>query len=182
MEHRGEMLPVPVNVSVPGTKSKGMKKDDQYKIMYAELEKYIGAHCRTEKHLKVLNCLLESRNRPTTDRPPNKEASEWDLANKELDRYNKMTEREKSEFNQKQQRSRSPSPGILAPSAAKKAKSNGSASGLSLLDLWTKSQKENCKNRFSVPFAGMRSVGEKARLYLSLERKEKEFNTSMPME
>ena len=78
-----------------------MKKEDQYKTMYNELEKYINAHCRTEKHAKVLNCLLESRNKPTVDRPPglaSKKESEWDLANKELDSYSRMTEREKSDF------------------------------------------------------------------------------------
>ena len=46
-----------------------MKKDDQYKLMFGELEKFIAVHCRTEKHHKVLDCLLESRNRPASDRP-----------------------------------------------------------------------------------------------------------------
>ena len=69
MENRSEMLPVPVSSSISG-KGKTPKKDDQYKIMYTELEKYINSHCRTDKHAKVLNCLLESRNKPTVDRPP----------------------------------------------------------------------------------------------------------------
>ena len=106
MENRSEMLPVPVSSSISG-KGKTMKKEDQYKTMYNELEKYINAHCRTEKHAKVLNCLLESRNKPTVDRPPglaSKKESEWDLANKELDSYNRMTEREKSDFNQDEEK------------------------------------------------------------------------------
>ena len=173
MEHRGEILPVPVTVS--GGKGKAMKKDDQYKMMYAELEKYMAAHCRTEKHTKVLNCLLESRNRPPTNPPGSArdDKGEWDIAVKELDRYNNMTEREKSEFNEvsDQPSKRSPSPGPLA--TVKKPKTSG---GESLLDLWKKNLKENSQTRFTVPFAGMRSVGEKAKLYLSLERKEKEFS------
>jgi len=178
MENRGEMLPVPVSTSVSG-KGKTMKKDDQYKTMYTELEKYINAHCRTEKHAKVLNCLLESRNKPTVERPQglvsSKRESEWDLANKELDSYNRMTEREKSDFNldeEKQgslKRSRSPSPG-----PTKQIKR--SSSNESLLDLWMKKHKENSSKNFTVPFAGMKSVGEKARLYLSLERKD--FNNA----
>ena len=172
MENRSEMLPVPVSSSISG-KGKTMKKEDQYKTMYNELEKYINAHCRTEKHAKVLNCLLESRNKPTVDRPPglaSKKESEWDLANKELDSYNRMTEREKSDFNQDEEksslkRSRSPSPG-----PTKQIKR--SSSNESLLDIFLKKQKENSNARFTVPFAGMKSVGEKARLYLSLERKD----------
>lgn len=178
MEHRGEMLPVPVT---SGGKGKTMKKDDQYKIMFTELETYIKSHCRTEKHFKVLNCLLESRNRPAAERPPGmKTDNEWELANRELDKYNKMTEREKSDFNQRKsaERSRSPSPSSRPPAAKRVAKSN--KTGESLLDLWMKSQKENSKSRFTVPFVGMRSVGEKARLYLSLERKDKDFNSGGP--
>jgi len=174
MENRGDMLPVPVSTSISG-KGKTMKKDDQYKTMYTELEKYISSHCRSERHSKVLDCLLESRNKPTVDRVQGgfKKDSEWDLANKELDSYSKMTEREKSDFNQDEEKSskrnRSPSPGPTKQ--IKRSNSNES-----LLDIWMKKQKENSSARFTVPFAGMKSVGEKARLYLSLERKD--FNGS----
>jgi len=176
-------LPVPVTASVSGGKGKAMKKDDQYKMMFAELEKYMAAHCRTAKHIKVLNCLLESRNRPPApDRPPpggsmpkRDEKGDWDMTIKELDRYNNMTKREKSDFNgvsadqssSKRGRSTSPGPSI------KKAKSSGN--GEMLLDMWKKNVKEKSQTRFTVPFAGLRLVGEKAKLYLSLERKEKEF-------
>merc|ERR1712008_567179 len=132
----------------------------------------MGSHCRTEKHGKVLNCLLESRNKPTVDRLQgleSKKDSEYDLANKELDSYNSLTEREKSDLNQDEEKSlkrnRSPSPGPTKQ--IKRSNSNES-----LLDLWMKKQKENSNARFTVPFAGMKSVGGKARLYLSLERKD----------
>ena len=47
----------------------------------------------------------------------------------------------------------------------------GIASGTSLLEIWTtRIEKENAKKH--VPFAGERSLGEKAKLYLSLERKD----------
>ena len=67
-EHRGEVLPVPISNISGGGKGKTMKKDDQYKLMFAELEKFIAIHCRTEKHHKVLDCLMESRNKQTSDR------------------------------------------------------------------------------------------------------------------
>ena len=79
-------MPVPVTASVSGGKGKAMKKDDQYKMMFAELEKYMGAHCRTEKHVKALNCLLESRNRPPAAERPQRpdEKGDWDSTIKEL--------------------------------------------------------------------------------------------------
>ena len=48
-------------------------------------------------------------------------------------------------------------------------------SGKSLLEIWTtRIEKENAKKH--VPFAGERSLGEKAKLYLSLERKDNDVN------
>jgi hypothetical protein len=32
-------------------------------MMFAELERFLTAHCRTDRHRKVLDCLLEVRNR-----------------------------------------------------------------------------------------------------------------------
>ena len=160
--------------------------------MFNELEKYITSHCRTENHLKVLNCLLESRNKPPTDKLPSTSASskkpavdektEWDLASKELDHYNKMTEREKAEFNQSEaKRHRSPSPGPnpkrTKVSSNPTLTSSANDSQESLFDMLVKkkrSSKVGGKNYFSVPFVGMKSIGEKARLYLSLDRKSAE--------
>ena len=66
------------------------------------------------------------------------------------------------------------SPTSFGPMVAKKPRLGaGLGMGQSLLDIWTnRIQKENAKKH--VPFAGERSLGEKAKLYLSLERKEKE--------
>jgi hypothetical protein len=186
MEHKGDALPVPMIPTSSGGKAKTLKKDDQYKLMFGELERFVAAHCRTERHHKVLDCLLESRNRPASERPAtaterrDDNKVELDVALRELDRYSAMTEREKADFNavaeasksSRSSRERSPSP---APAVAKRPKIGGGG-GISLLDMWTKSQKENSstKGRHPVPFVGMRSLGEKARLYLSLDRKEKD--------
>ena len=55
----------------------------------------------------------------------------------------------------------------------------GIGNGKSLLDIWTaRIEKENAKKH--VPFAGERSLGEKAKLYLSLERKDNEVVSDRP--
>ena len=55
----------------------------------------------------------------------------------------------------------------------------GTGSGKSLLEIWTtRIEKENAKKH--VPFAGERSLGEKAKLYLSLERKENDGSAERP--
>lgn len=175
MEHRGEILPVPIsNVSGSG-KGKTMKKDDQYKLMFSELEKFIAVHCRSEKHHKVLDCLLESRNRPTSDRPstatPRKDDKvELDVAIRELDRYSNMTDREKSDFNSANDQPTSKGP-VRSFDSERPPVKKQKTSGQSLLDIWTKNSRNSLN---TVPFAGMKSVTEKAKLYLSLERKEKE--------
>ena len=195
MEHRGELLPVPMTASASGGKGKTMKKDEQYRLMFTELEKYITAHCRTENHVKVLNCLLESRNKPqanadrimstTTSKKADMEKNEFDLATKEWESYNKMTEREKAEFNSRNpetKRNRSPSPGpnakrtkvSRASSPAATMHLNSGNANESLYDILMRKNRSKSRNYFSVPFVGMRSVGEKARLYLALDRKSAE--------
>ena len=86
-----------------------------------------------------------------------------------------MTEREKSDFNvpnDQQQPSSKPSRSYVQDQGpASSAKRQKTSSGKSLLDMWTK----NSRNMITpLPFVGMKSVGDKARLYLSLERKDKE--------
>ncbi len=47
-----QVLPVPVQMT-PAGKTKSMKKDEQYRVMFAELEKFLASHSRTDKHSKV---------------------------------------------------------------------------------------------------------------------------------
>ena len=85
--------------------------------MFTELEEYIGAHCRTENHRKVLDFLLEvigKTDRPSIATSRNGAAStnkdsitsvgdrdkvELDVALQQIEKYSAMTEREKSDFN-----------------------------------------------------------------------------------
>ena len=85
--------------------------------MFTELEEYIGAHCRTENHRKVLDFLLEvigktdrisaanSRNGNSSSSSDvnvpveDKDKVELDVALQQLEKYSAMTDREKSDFN-----------------------------------------------------------------------------------
>lgn len=97
---------------IPSVLPKNIKKDDLYKLLWKELEYFIDQHSTTAEHLKVLNCLRELNFRTDTSKEnlssqsvstaPKKFSSimdESDLAWKEYDRYNNMTEKEKNEFN-----------------------------------------------------------------------------------
>ena len=56
METKGEALPMAAqqpNTPGGGSKSKPLKKDDQYRIMFSELEKFLTKHTRSERHIKV---------------------------------------------------------------------------------------------------------------------------------
>ena len=49
---KGDVLPVPTQSGVGG-KTKSMKKEEQYRVMYAELERFLAAHEHSERHAKV---------------------------------------------------------------------------------------------------------------------------------
>lgn len=178
MENKGDPLPVPTVTSVYG-KVKTLKKDEQYKMMFTELEKFLLSHARTDRHNNVLNCLLECRNKPILDRPKgtnNKDDQvEVEVALAEIERYQAMTERERSDFNMSSDgvlRATTESPmspnSASGPPPSKKIKSMFRG-GKSLLDIWTnKVEKEHSK--YHVPFAGTLTFGEKAALYVKLDK------------
>lgn len=164
MENKGEPLPVPpvqiMASNAGGGKSKAVKKDEQYRMMFSELEKFVAAHCRTENHHKVLDCLLEVRN--VSERPPTAVPRPGlvPAANPGVgdDRSSNLP------LQQQQQQQ---------PLSAKRPRMSGGGPGQSLLSMWTsKLQRENSAKH--VPFAGERNLGEKAKLYLSFYLKEKD--------
>lgn len=62
MESKGTPLPMPVL----GTRGKGPKREEQYRILWKELETYIRAYCTTAEHHNILDCLLDCR-KPSPD-------------------------------------------------------------------------------------------------------------------
>ena len=110
--------------------------------------------------------------RPSTA-TPRSEKAEMDVAIRDFEKYSNMTEREKSDYNSSSDASKSTTRSFSSDQDRpfKKQKT----SGQSLLDIWTKNSRNSLN---TVPFVGMKSVTEKAKLYLSLERKEKEASST----
>ncbi|XP_034243253.1 integrator complex subunit 13 [Thrips palmi] len=79
----------PLQPSSSGQRTKGPKRDEQYRQMFAELESLIRSHCRSDQHTAVLNCLLDCRNRADDDPKAKLERKddkvELDQALRELD-------------------------------------------------------------------------------------------------
>ena len=60
MENKGESLPSPISSGSSGKKSS--RKEEQYRLMFSELEKYVVAHSsNSNKHYAVLECLMQVR-------------------------------------------------------------------------------------------------------------------------
>ncbi|KAF4799747.1 protein asunder isoform X8 [Turdus rufiventris] len=61
MERKNDPLPI----STVGTRGKGPKRDEQYRIMWNELETLVRAHINnSDKHQRVLECLMACRSKP----------------------------------------------------------------------------------------------------------------------
>lgn len=79
LESKNETLPLPNLGGGRGGKS-GVRRDEQYKLLFTELEKFLRAHSGTSNgHSEVLGCLLEVRNKNDKDNV------ELDQALRELD-------------------------------------------------------------------------------------------------
>lgn len=148
-------MPGPLAAANPG--KKGGRKDEQYRLMFTELEKMVGAAASTSaRHHTVLECLMELRNKPV---PVKREVEgEAGVAAWELERFQSMTERERAAS---LEHSSSPAP--------KKARLMG-LGGSSMLDIWrTRVEREAARKHRE--FAGRRTLGEVAKLYTKMEVK-----------
>jgi hypothetical protein len=183
MENRSEPLPVPVQLSSTG-KSKLPKKEEQYRIMFAELEHFLSCHTHTERHIKVLDCLLEVRNKPPSDKKALLMKAKLE---EESARKSSTAEFNASKDGVMRSTTESPmSPTTTKPPASSKlitgkARKPMFGDGKSLLEIVTTgTQRENSLKH--VPFHGMRNLGEQAKLYLNLEQKGKEMAESMDVD
>lgn len=75
----------PLHSVSSGQRGKGPKssREEQYKQLWSELEAFLRAHCITDKHINILNCLLEVRNKDSPSDLGDK--VELDQALRELD-------------------------------------------------------------------------------------------------
>ena len=174
MEAKNEALPAPPT----GTRGKGPKREEQYRQLWAELESLVRAFADTsENHSKVLDCVLNCK-KPgvpedlSTSSPAkhklNDELESMDEVEQgwaELDKLNKMTEKEKQELLQGTATFDTPD---LSP--AKKTKPDDllmRSGGQTLLSMWNNRLKAIHGKR-TQDFDG-RSEGTKAKLYIALD-------------
>ncbi|RWS17873.1 hypothetical protein B4U79_00949 [Dinothrombium tinctorium] len=182
MESKATPLPVPSIAS----RGKGPKREELYKLLWKELEHFLSVYATTPEHNAILNCLRELHAKPenqtehsassmsssppqatTTNGAVKKELKdESELAWKELDAYNQMTEREKTDtFSEPVHKK----PRLSNKSSA--LSSTSSESGpQSLYSIWMK-KLEECHVRKHPEFAG-RTLGTNiAPLYVNLNEK-----------
>lgn len=183
MESKGTSLPVPsVN-----SRGKGPKREELYRLLWNELEHYIKVYAFTPEHKAVLSCLREIHVKPDSGEhngnsphgSSNKKSQnngtkikeENEVSWKELDKYNQMSEREKSDLNEApSKKSR-----ITASSSNTAGEiSYGNSGPQSLFNIWKKKlEDEHSKRR--PEFAGrICSTGNMAQLYTHMIEKNSE--------
>lgn len=159
MESRNEALPIQLS----GTRGKGPKRDELYRQMWSELEKLIEAYADTSpNHQKVLDCLNDCK-KPTEDKSPKKADkvfvkeekmdadSQFEQSLKTLEKFQKMTEREKQDYD------KSSLPSVKRLKTEEPNMTTGSGPQ-NLLSLWT-NRISSIHSKRHVEFAGR--VGSK---------------------
>jgi len=170
MENKGESLPSPLTASSTGKKSG--RKEEQYRLMFSELEKFVIAHSgNSPRHHQVLECLMQVRNKPM---PAKREAeTELSLASRELERYQAMSERERLEYNSvREKEAKENSVKVEAGPTNKKQRTMG-LGGKNLYEIY-KDRLEREAAKKHVEFAGRRNLGEIAKLYIKMESAKQE--------
>jgi len=190
MESRNDPLPV----SMTGVRGKGPKREEQYRQVWAELETFLEAASKTSKmHELVLECLRGTsptssttdsprRDTPTDDieKSTQSRLSEASLSWQEIDRYQSMTEREKTDFNRGDTNNEHFFKRGLGSAVTEQAhkrlrtdnqpglnKQTGRGAATSLLSMWNSKMNAIAASRHE-EFAGrLQSTGNKAELYVS---------------
>uniref|UniRef100_A0A8C5RCM6 Integrator complex subunit 13 n=1 Tax=Laticauda laticaudata TaxID=8630 RepID=A0A8C5RCM6_LATLA len=93
MERKNDPLPI----STVGTRGKGPKRDEQYRIMWNELETLVRAHiANSDKHQRVLECLLTCRSKPPEEEERKKRGRKREEKEDKAEKAGKDYESEKS--------------------------------------------------------------------------------------
>lgn len=171
MEARGDPLPSPM----AGQRGKGMKREDQYRAVWTELEQYLQLHLHSAAHEKVLECFMECHNKIATPEYKSDDKVDIDQALKELDEYNYMTEREKAEFNQSTGTKHTPADLTIPDSKRRRTAPPplapmGRSSGVNLLTLW-ENKVASEQSRRCLEFQGRLKAEENiTKLYVNLQK------------
>ncbi|KAK7102296.1 integrator complex subunit 13-like [Littorina saxatilis] len=187
MESKNEPLPVPA----VGSRGKGPKREEQYRQLWGELESLVRSYSDTsEEHVKVLDCLLDCRKpaapgeethssaaRVADVKPTVEDCDESGQAEqswKELDKFQKMTEREKQELRKTDK--------VSVPPPPKKTKTEDllmRPGGQNLLSMWT-SRMKTVHNKRHVEFAGRAENPNNLQAELYIHLKEEDMDSNRP--
>uniref|UniRef100_A0A672R2W1 Integrator complex subunit 13 n=1 Tax=Sinocyclocheilus grahami TaxID=75366 RepID=A0A672R2W1_SINGR len=187
MERKSDPLPI----STVGSRGKGPKRDEQYRIMWNELETLVKAHVGTsERHQRVLDCISACRSKPPEEEEKKKRGRKREDKEDKTEKNGKDTEekgwttdserlkgvmeREKDEPSECEIIKDSPDspeplnkkPRLATEEQQPPEKSKGP---VSLLTLWT-NRITQANSRKHQEFAGrLSSVNNKAELYQHLK-------------
>uniref|UniRef100_A0A671SK66 Protein asunder homolog n=1 Tax=Sinocyclocheilus anshuiensis TaxID=1608454 RepID=A0A671SK66_9TELE len=187
MERKSDPLPI----STVGSRGKGPKRDEQYRIMWNELETLVKAHVGTsERHQRVLDCISTCRSKPpeeeerkkrgrkredkedkTEKNGKDREEKGWTADSERLKGVMEREKDEQSECEIIKDSPDSPEPLNKKPRLATEEQQppEKSKGPVSLLTLWT-NRITQANSRKHQEFAGrLSSVNNKAELYQHLK-------------
>ncbi|KAM4615369.1 integrator complex subunit 13 [Polymixia lowei] len=183
MERKNDPLPI----STVGSRGKGPKRDEQYRIMWNELETLVKTHAgATDRHQRVLDCIVACRSKPPEEedrkkrgrKREDKEDRTEKNGSKEADDKSwqdserlKALDKEEQESEVIKDSPDSPEPPNKKPRlASEEVQPPEKAKGpVSLLALWT-NRITAANSRKHQEFAGrVNSVNNKAELYQHLK-------------
>ncbi|XP_071382288.1 integrator complex subunit 13 [Centroberyx affinis] len=184
MERKNDPLPI----STVGSRGKGPKRDEQYRIMWNELETLVKTHAgATDRHQRVLDCIVACRSKPPeeedrkkrgrkredkedrTEKNGSKDAD--DKSWQDSERLKGMLDKEDQESEVIKDSPDSPEPPNKKPRlSTEEVQPPERAKGpVSLLTLWT-NRITAANSRKHQEFAGrINSVNDKAELYQHLK-------------
>ncbi|GLV34715.1 asunder [Carabus blaptoides fortunei] len=160
LENKHEPLHLP-NVN----RSKGQKREEQYKVVWNELETLLKSNCHTDNHTAVYNCLIECHKFTPEDGQKVPEKVELDQALRELDQI------DNTDGNQRASVIRATTDSPMSPpplaSIAQPISRNllRSSETRSLLDIFLSTEKVNKRSDFN----GRVADGVIAKLYPNLK-------------
>lgn len=80
----------PLHLINVGHRIKGQKREDQYKVLWSEIETLLKNNCHSKNHTAVYNCLLECHKFPVEETEAKiSDKVELDQALRELDQLGK---------------------------------------------------------------------------------------------
>ncbi|KAM3859148.1 integrator complex subunit 13 isoform 2-T2 [Diretmus argenteus] len=186
MERKNDPLPI----STVGSRGKGPKRDEQYRIMWNELETLVKTHAgATDRHQRVLDCIVACRSKPPeeeerkkrgrkredkedrTEKNGSKDAEEKSWQDSERSVGSGMLDKEDQESEVIKDSPDSPEPLAKKPRlSTEEVQPPERAKGpVSLLTLWT-SRITAANSRKHQEFAGrINSVNNKFELYQHLK-------------